>query len=120
MFVGGDRGGAPEDCAGVPACAPSQNTQPPSSNTDAIPPSHPVLSLRSVLSRSSTLPSAHTTSNPSTLPCRDPYRTNRSPPAAWEHICRVRHLHHTTHPPTAISKTPVSAAAFPPTAPIPL
>lgn len=35
-------------------------------------PTHPVLSFRSTLSRSSTVPSARTTSKPSTLPCRLP------------------------------------------------
>ncbi len=42
---------------------------------------YPVLSLRSVESKSNTLPSANTTSTPNTLPCKLPYRSNRSPPA---------------------------------------
>ena len=42
---------------------------------------HPVLSLRSVCSRSRTVPSGSTASTPSTVPRRLPYRSSRSPPA---------------------------------------
>lgn len=47
---------------------------------------HPVLSLRRVDMRSSTVPSASTTSNPSTLPCMDPYLRYLNPPAGADII----------------------------------
>ena len=47
---------------------------------------HPVLSLRRVDMRSSTVPSASTTSSPSTLPCMDPYLRYLNPPAGADVI----------------------------------
>lgn len=43
--------------------------------------SNPVLSFRKVDMLLSTVPFANTTSSPSTVPCNDPYRSNRRPPA---------------------------------------
>mmetsp|Transcript_5112 Transcript_5112/g.23015 ORF Transcript_5112/g.23015 Transcript_5112/m.23015 type:complete len:200 (-) Transcript_5112:103-702(-) len=54
--------------------------------------SYPVLSLRSVRSKSSTVPSAVTTSSLRTLPCRDPCLSSRSPPALVLTLPPIWHL----------------------------